>query len=219
MFSWVRGATASRGRPTRMITALILGAGRSTRMGVPKLLLMVAGRTLVARVIETARASRCDDVMVVVGDEADRIGREAAAAGVRTVFNPRYREGMGTSLAAGIAALAPECEAAVVMLADQPCVGAAAVDALIDGYRATGKPIVASRYGDVVGAPALIARSLFAEAAALSGDTGARLLIRRHPDLVAHVDLSEACAWDVDTPEDFERLTRLAGHLGSGRPR
>ncbi len=178
-------------------------------MGAPKLLLEVGGRTLLARVIAAARASRCDDVLVVVGEQADRVGREAARAGVRSILNPRYAEGMGTSLAAGIAALSPDCEAAVVLLGDQPCLDPAVVDALIEAYHATGKPIVAARYGAVVGAPTLIARALFAEAARLSGDTGGRPLIQRHPDLVAEVPLgSEASSWDVDTPEDLERFRR-----------
>ncbi|SRR5579884_18451 len=194
-----------------MVTALILAAGRAVRMGVPKLLLTLDGRTLLARVIASARASRCDDVLVVLGEAADKVGQEAMAAGARTVLNPRYREGMGTSLAAGIAALAPGCEAAVVLLGDQPCVDAAAIDALIATYRATGKPIVASRYGDVVGAPTLIARALFEEAAGLGGDVGGRPLIQRHPELVAEVPLPAAASWDIDTPEQLQRLRRCVG--------
>ncbi len=191
-----------------MIAALILAAGRSLRMGTPKMLLGLGGQSLLHHVISNARASRCEAVFVVLGDAADRVGREAARAGARTVLNPRYREGMGTSLAAGIGALPPECEAAVVLLGDQPRVDAAAINALIDAYRKTGKPIVASRYGSVRGAPTLIARLMFREATGLSGDHGGRPLIERHPDLVAEVALSDQAAWDVDTPEDFARLRR-----------
>lgn len=189
-----------------MITALVLAAGRSQRMGSPKLLLTLRGHTLVGRVIAAARASRCDDVLVVLGEMADRVGQEAKAASARTVLNPRYREGMGTSIAAGIAALAPECDAVVVLLGDQPRVGADAINALIDAHRTTGKPLVASRYGNVVGVPALVARPLFAEAAALSGDVGARPLVMRHPDLVVEVPLPPEASLDVDTPEDLARL-------------
>jgi molybdenum cofactor cytidylyltransferase len=178
-------------------------------MGAPKLLLRIGGQTLLARVIASARASRCDDVLVVLGDTADRLEQEASRAGARTVINPRYREGMGRSLAAGIQALAPECDAAVVLLGDQPGVDKGAIGALIAAFHRTGKPIVASRYGDLVGPPTLISRRLFAEAAGLSGDVGARLLIRQHPDLVTEVDLPGAASWDVDTPEEFERVRRL----------
>lgn len=192
-----------------MITALVLAAGRSQRMGSPKLLLTLRGQTLLGRVIAAARASRCDDVLVVLGEMAHRVGQEAKAAGARTVLNPRYPEGMGTSIAAGIAALAPECDAAVVLLGDQPRVGADAINALIDAHWATGKPLVASRYGNVVGAPALIARPLFAEAAALSGDIGARPLIMRHPELVVEVPLPPEASGDVDTPEDLAHLREI----------
>ncbi len=193
-----------------MITALILAAGRSSRMGVPKQLLEIGGRSLLAWVIAAARASRCDDVLVVLGEQAERVGQAAAAAGARTVVNPRYAEGMGTSLAAGIAAFGPECEAAVVLLGDQPRLDAGSINALIDAYRSTGKPIVATRSGTVLGAPTLIARPLFAEAARLTGDNGGRPLIRQHPDLVAEVPLEPGAAlWDVDTPEDLERLRRV----------
>ncbi len=186
-------------------------------MGSPKLLLTLHGRTLLERVIAAARASRCDDVLVVLGEMADRVGEEARAAGARTVVNPRYRDGMGTSIAAGIAALGAGCDAAVVLLGDQPCVGAEAINALIDAHRATGKPLVASRYGTVVGAPALIARPFFAEAASLSGDVGARPLLARHPELVVDVPLRPEASWDVDTPEDLTHLREIVeGEDSSG---
>jgi molybdenum cofactor cytidylyltransferase len=181
-------------------------------MGTAKQLLDVGGRSLLSWVIAAAQASRCDDVLVVVGEQADRVGREAVAAGVRTVLNPRFADGMGTSIAAGIAALAAECEAAVILLGDQPRLDAGAINALIDAYRSSGKPIVATRTAAALGAPTLIARPLFAEAAALSGDSGGRPLIRRHPDLVVEVAIeSDATLWDVDTPEDLKRLRRVLG--------
>ena len=186
-------------------------------MGSPKLLLTLRGQTLLGRVIAAARASRCDDVLVILGEMADRVGQEAVAAGIRTILNRRYREGMGTSIAAGIGALPPECEAAVVLLADQPCLDPDTINALIDTYRASAKPLVAARYGNVVGAPTLIARSLFAEAAALSGDVGARTLIKKHPDLVAEVPIRPEASWDVDTPEDLARLTQVVE--GESSPR
>jgi molybdenum cofactor cytidylyltransferase len=189
-----------------VITAVVLAAGRSTRMGTPKLLLALGGRSVLRHVIDHVRGSRCDGIVVVVGEAADRVAAEARGPGVRIVVNERYREGMGTSLAAGIAALTPECEAAVVLLGDQPCVTAAVINALIDAHRTTGKPIVASRYGDVTGAPAFFGRTLFMDARRLSGDAGARSLIQRYPDQVAEVRLSPSAAADVDTPEELARL-------------
>lgn len=189
-----------------MIAAIVLAAGRATRMGAPKVLLALAGQTLLAHVIAAAQASRCDSVLVVAGAHDAEVRREADALGAAVVVNSRYAEGMATSLAAGIAALRPDCEAAVVLLGDQPRVGAAAIDRLIAAYRATAKPMVLSRYGDVTGAPALIARPLFSEVAVLTGDAGAKSVAARHPDQVAEVALAADEAWDVDTPDDLARL-------------
>jgi molybdenum cofactor cytidylyltransferase len=201
-----------------MIAAIILAAGRSTRMGTPKLLLPLRGRSMLRHVIDHARGSRCDEIVVVVGEAADRVAAEARGPAVRVVVNERYREGMGTSLAAGIAALGAECEAAIVLLGDQPCVTAAAINGLIDAYRTTGKPIVASRYGAILGAPTLIGGACFHEARRLGGDAGGRSLIQRYPDLVAEVLLPPSAAVDVDTPEEFARLAATdegAGPSGS----
>jgi molybdenum cofactor cytidylyltransferase len=201
-----------------VIAALVLAAGRATRMGEPKVLLAVGGSTMLSRVIAAAKASTCGTVVVVAGSHADTVGREAASAGARVVLNSRYGDGMATSLGAGVAALPPECEAAVVLLGDQPRVSAAAIDRLVAAYRATGKPMVLSRYGSVTGAPALIARPLFAEVQALEGDLGARGLAARHPDRVAEVPLDLEEAWDIDTPEDLARL-RQSLHPGATRRR
>jgi molybdenum cofactor cytidylyltransferase len=193
-----------------MIAALVLAAGRAERMGSPKLLARLGGRTMLERVIAAARRSRCDDVLVVLGSDAEAIDRVASGAGARTVLNPRYGEGMGTSVAAGVAALSPGCDAAVVLLGDQPFVTPEIIDALIDAYRSTGRPLVASRYGAVRGAPTLIARAMFEEAMRLSGDTGGRVLLQRHPDLVAEVELGTgAASRDVDTPEDLAEAQRM----------
>ncbi len=166
-------------------------------------------------VLDRVRGSRCAEIVVVVGEAADRVAAEARGPGVRIVVNERYGEGMGTSLAAGIAVLGPECEAGVVVLGDQPCVTAEAIDALIEAHRRTGKPIVASRYGTVAGAPTLIGRVLFPEARGLTGDSGGRLLMQRHPELVEEVLLAPSAAIDVDTPEEFARLLAV---LEEGSP-
>lgn len=189
-----------------MISAVVLAAGRSERMGTPKLLLRLAGRSLLQHVMDNVRGSRCGEIIVVLGEAAEQVGAEAQGDRVRLVVNPRYREGMGTSLAAGIAALAPPCEAAVVLLGDQPCVTAGMIDTLIDAHRRSGKPLVASRYGPVVGAPTLIGRALFPDARRLAGDQGGRSLIQQHPDQVEEVLLPPSAAVDVDTPEELARL-------------
>src|SRR5205807_2982532 len=107
-------------------------------MGRPKLLLPLAGRSVVRRVVENARGSACGEIVVVVGEAEDRIAAEVRGPLVRLVVNGRSREGMGTSLAAGIAALPAGCEAAVVLLSDQQCVGACGIHAIITAPPRTG---------------------------------------------------------------------------------
>lgn len=175
-------------------------------MGRPKLVLEIAGRTVIQHVVGHIRQSRCDGIVVVVGAAADQVAAEVRGPGVQIVINDRHAEGMGTSIAAGISALSPESEAAIILLGDQPRVSAASINALIDAYRTTGKPLVASRYGAVTGAPTLIGRVLFDEARRLTGDAGGRWLIDRHPDLVDEVPLSPDLAVDLDTPEEFARV-------------
>jgi molybdenum cofactor cytidylyltransferase len=196
-----------------VIAAVVLAAGRATRMGhaAPKVLLPVGERTMLSRVIAAAKASRCGAIVVVAGSHADAVRREAESLGAGVVLNARYRDGMATSLAVGVAALPPEAEAAVVLLGDQPCVSAAAIDRLIAAYRTTGKLMVLSRYGTATGAPALIARPLFPEVQALTGDVGARGLALRHPERVAEIALALEEASDVDTPDDLARVRRALG--------
>lgn len=170
------------------------------------MLLEIAGRTVLQHVVSHVRQSRCNEMVVVVGDAADQVAHDARGPGVRIVVNERYREGIGTSISAGISALRPECDAAIILLGDQPRVTAASIDALIDAYRTSGKPLVASRYGAVTGAPTLIGRALFDEARRLGGDVGGQWLIDRHPDLVEAVPLAPDLAVDLDTPEEFARL-------------
>lgn len=178
-------------------------------MGRPKLLLPLRGKSVVAWVIDAAVRSRCDEVLVVVGEAAEQVADEATRCGARTVLNPRFAEGMGTSLAAGVGAVVPACEGVVVLLGDQPGVTPRHVDLLIDAYRATGRPIVTSRYGAVRGAPTLFARALFPELLSLTGEAGGRTVLDRHLDLVVDIPMDSSVLWDVDTPEDYARLTQL----------
>ncbi len=189
-----------------MIAAVVLAAGASTRMGRPKLVLEIAGRPVIRHVIDHLRRSRCDRIVVVVGDEAGGVAHDARGPGVQIVVNERHREGMGTSIAAGVAALPQDAEAAVIVLGDQPRVTPAAINALIDAHRTTGKPLIASRYGEVTGAPTLIGRAMFDEARRLSGDVGGRWLMDRHPEMVGEVPLPPDLAVDLDTPEEFARV-------------
>ena len=201
------------------VAAVILAAGASSRLGRPKQLLTLDGRSLLRRTVEAATYAGCLPVLVVLGAHAEQLAGEVEdRADVQTVVNPRWAEGMGTSLAAGVAALeaaAPTVRAVVVLLCDQPYVSAEVVRALVETFFVSGKAIVASEYGDVRGAPCLFARSLFPELAALTGDVGARKIIARqaahHVAVVPFAGGQE----DVDTPNDWRRVT---GDNPAGEP-
>ncbi|MBL8491886.1 MAG: nucleotidyltransferase family protein [Rhodocyclaceae bacterium] len=190
------------------IGALVLAAGRSTRMGpANKLLATLDGIPLVARVVNAALASRCAQVLVVTGHEAERV--EAALAGrpVSFAYNRDFAAGMAGSLRCGLAAVRPDLDAVIVMLADMPRITADEVDRLIAAFDPRQPAIVVPEKGGRRGNPVLWPRRFFPEMAGLSGDTGARGLIDRHADRVRVVSLdSDAIFADADTPEALAAL-------------
>ena len=197
------------------IAAVVLAAGRSTRMGGPnKLLQSVGGRALVRIAAETALASRASRVVVVTGHQAGEV--EAALQGLSVTFvhNPDYAEGLSTSVRTGIAALPASVDAAVICLGDMPRVGPALIDRLIEAFDpSSGALIVLPSHRGQRGNPVLWARRFFEDLKALEGDTGARQILARHGDGVVEVPVAdEGASFDVDTPE---ALAALAGMRAS----
>lgn len=187
-----------------MIAGIVLAAGASRRLGVTKQLLPLGGRPLVAWALDAMHAVAPAHLVLVLGHDAERIEQEVAAPWLRIVRNPRYAEGQSTSLQVGLRALPPEAEAALIATADQPFVTAGHLLALVAAYRASGKPIVATRYDEHDGVPLLLAREAWPLAEAITGDQGARPLLRDRPALVARVAATDpAMALDVDTPEAY----------------
>ncbi len=206
-----------------MITGILLAAGRSQRMGQPKLLLPWHGVPLVRHAAEIALASKLAELLVVVGHRAEHVKAALGDLPVRIVHNDGFLAGQSTSIQAGILALRQDAEAVVVLLADQPLLQAATVNALLAAYAASAAPIVAPRYAGRRGNPVLLARSLFPALLALTGDQGARPLLRNHAAQIAWVDVAdEGILLDVDTPEMFqslmERNVSRAGKSEGGMP-
>ena len=184
---------------------VLLAAGGSSRLGRAKQLLPYLGRTLVEHAARTALASGAAEVVVVVGAEAAAVRAALAGLRVRIVENGEWAEGMGGSIARGVAALGPDLDAAVVALGDQPRITPAHLRTLAERIGETGKPIVASSYDGVLGAPCAFAREEFARLAALEGDVGARRLVRSGEEPVEMVEFAGANL-DIDTPEDVRAL-------------
>jgi len=194
-------------RGGQMISGLVLAAGRSSRLGRPKQLLPLAGRPLLDHVLEHAAASALDEVVLVLGYEAAAIRAAVGERGQRVVVNPDYAAGQSTSLRAGLAAVDPRAEAMLVLLGDQPGVGPEVIDALLAEFRRGTAPIVVPAYGGRRGNPVLFARTVFPELARVTGDEGARRVVRRRDDRVVEVPVGdEPPPGDVDTDDDYAAL-------------
>jgi molybdenum cofactor cytidylyltransferase len=191
------------------IAAVVLAAGRSTRMaGTNKLTATLGGKPLVRIAAEQALASRAASVIVVTGHDRERV--EAALAGmpVRLVHNPDFAQGLGTSLRAGIAAVPAEADGAVVCLGDMPQVDAGLIDRLIAAFAPDrGALAVVPTIEGQRGNPVLWSRRFFPDLMAIEGDVGARQLIGRYGEAVAEVPVTgQAALLDVDTPEALAGL-------------
>ena len=196
-----------------MIAVIVLAAGASTRMGRQKLTLPMAdGKPLVRAAVEQVLAAGLDDVVVVLGREAESVASALRGLPIRTVVNPRYAEGQSTSLRAGLDALAQGTEAAVVALGDQPLPDPQLLGRLVEAYRTSRRPIVAPVYRDGRGNPVLFASSIFDELRRIDGDRGGRPVIARDPERVTEVPVDAPMPADIDTPEDYEAARRGGRH-------
>ncbi len=189
--------------------AVILAAGRSTRMGGPnKLLATVMGKPLARIAADAALASKARPVVVVTGHQSETIADALRELPVQLVNNPEFGDGLSTSLRAGLAALPEDIDGAVVMLADMPQVDAALIDRLIAAYDAEKGALIAAPVIDGKrGNPVLWSRRFFPELMALTGDVGARQLIAKYNEAVVEVPATGSGALiDVDTPEALDAV-------------
>lgn len=190
------------------VAAVILAAGGSTRMGRPKLALPVRGTPMIRRVAQTALGSRCRDVIVVLGADADVYEPLLDGLEVRVVRNPDPAEGMGSSIRVGVAAVPADCDGVVILLADQPFVTPGVIDHLLEVAVTDRKRIVASVYEQTVGPPAYFHRALFLDLLTLEGDRGARSVIEAYPREGVAVALPGHLSTDIDTADDLASLER-----------
>lgn len=187
-----------------MITALVLAAGQSKRMGQPKMLLPWGERTVLEQVIATFKAAGVDDVLVVTGGAREQV-EALVGNSARWIFNPGYAESeMLSSVQVGLAELKPETEAVLIGLGDQPQVQERSVRLVLDEYRKSGTSIVVPSFQMRRGHPWLVARSQWEEILSTQSPASLRDFLNRHQDEICYVEFdNNSILQDMDTPEDY----------------
>ncbi len=191
------------------VGGLLLAAGGSRRMGTPKQLLEFEGKTLLRRAADALCSSKCSPVVVVLGAVSETSEDEIKGLPVTVAVNDDWESGMSSSIRIGLEkllAIEPEIDAVMITLCDQPFVTSEKIDLFINEFALNCPPIIAAEYGGVQGVPALFASGYFDDLLKLTGDKGARNVIRSS-GLAAGIELPEA-AVDIDTIEDVENFTK-----------
>jgi molybdenum cofactor cytidylyltransferase len=190
------------------IATIILAAGASTRMGTPKQLLPYQGCSLLQHTVESAIASVCKPVVVVLGANAQKITSKVNLSSVRVVENPDWHLGMGSSIRRGIISLetySHTIDAVVITVCDQPFLSPEIINHLVTAYHSTGKTIIACEYADILGVPVLFKHTLFSELITLGEMVGAKKLIKKYEKQVFSIPFPLGII-DIDTLRDYQVL-------------
>ena len=191
-----------------MIVAVVLSAGESSRMGRPKALLPIDGRTFIEKIVAALKKSSVAKVMVVLGHNADEMIQRIEHLRVEILVNPDYKLGQLSSLQVAVRRLErePDCDGMLVHLVDHPYVNTELVQTMIKRYEDTGKLIVVPRYNGKRGHPVIFSRKLFSELLAAPVDQGAKAVVNAHRDDTLEIDTeAEGVTVDIDTPELYRQ--------------
>ena len=188
--------------------AIVLAAGAASRFGSAKQLVRVGDRPLVTLIAGRAAQVVGQALIVVLGARAAELAPLLKHGSGSVVVNRQWREGLASSIRAGVARLPGSCAGVMLLLADQACVTAEDLRRLAATWQRQPLGVAAAAYGATVGAPAIFPRHLFGELSELRGDSGARTLLKRHTDRLVRVPMASA-AFDLDTAEDLLKLNRL----------
>jgi len=201
-------ASVAKAPPGPRIAALLLAAGKSSRMGANKMLAEIDGRPMVARTAQRLLASHARPIVAVIGNQADAVDAVLGKLPVERVLNPDFAEGLATSLVRGVSALPADIDGVIVCLGDMPLIAGRDIDRLIAAFNPLeGRSIVVPTRRGQRGNPILWSRQFFPEMLALKGDQGARKLIGEHADLVVEIEMdNDAIFIDIDTPEALAQL-------------
>jgi molybdenum cofactor cytidylyltransferase len=189
-----------------LIAAVLLAAGVSSRMGKPKQTLPVNGVPMLERVLEILRRSCVGRVVVVLGANAAEVRERVKFVDELVVVNPRFAEGMSTSLRLGLKHVGREADAVVIALGDQPFLHPTTIDKMVAAYEESRARIVIPKYRGARGNPVLFDKSVFPQIEKIRGDIGAKSVIQKNPADVLEVEVPDrGVLIDIDTPSDLNR--------------
>ena len=196
-----------------MVSAILLAAGESRRMGTLKQLLPILDKSFVKCCVDNLLASKASEVIVVIGHQEYLIRKELSDSPVKLAYNPDYRQGMATSVVRGIEAISPDSHAALIALVDQPQIGPDILNRIIDAYEAERALIMIPTYRGRNGHPIVLDMRLKDEIANMDVGSGLRRVVHAHEAELAHVDVgSDEVLIDFDYPEDYRRLREQMTH-------
>jgi molybdenum cofactor cytidylyltransferase len=197
----------STGSDAGGLHAIVLAAGASSRFGSAKQLVRIGDRPLLSLVAGRTAEVVGHALIVVLGARAAELTPLLKHSPGSVVINRDWREGLASSIRAGVARLPASCAGVMLVLADQACVTAEDLRRLAGAWRRQPLSVAAAQYGATIGAPAVLPQHLFSELSELKGDGGARALLKRHADRLVKVPMPSA-AFDLDTPDDLLELNR-----------
>jgi molybdenum cofactor cytidylyltransferase len=196
------------------VSAIILAAGESKRMGMPKQLLPLGQDTILGQTIDNFLSSKVSEIIVVVGYRAQEVINSINSRPVKVAVNPIYQHGMGTSISAGLNLISDKVQGIMIALADQPFIGNQTIDRLIGVFSSSNKGIVVPVYNGRRGNPVIFNIQYKQELLALEGDVGGREIIAKHPeDVIEIIFASDDIVNDIDTEDKYnlakDKITKL----------
>ena len=193
------------------ISAVILAAGESKRMGQPKLSMVWEGKTILEHTIDNYLDSMASETIIVLGYKAKELTRVIGDRLVISVVNPAYHEGMSSSLISGVKIVSSRTQGIMLALADQPAIDSQTINKLIEVFGKRQKNIIIPVYQGKRGHPVIFHIKYRDELLNIKGDIGAREVIQRHADDILEVAVDcKGVLIDIDTPSDFHN------HLNKG---
>jgi len=197
---------------TPLVSAVLLAAGKSERMGQPKLLMPFDGTTIVERTLDNLIASQVGEIVVVLGSRAQEVSQALGERPVVVVLNPNYARGMSTSLATGLGMVGGQARYVLVALSDQPLITPQTYNKLIEAALGSSKGIIVPTYRRKRGNPIIISAGYRQELMSLAGDVGGRELLRKYPRDVLEVAVDcEGVLININTIDEYNnRLKSLS---------